>query len=88
MEHHVFQVVRVISPDQVLAISGNDHNAVRTRIRSTAGVIGWRDVGGTASATSSAAPTQGQEGAVKELSTGNVQESSEHLGSTLDGLAW
>jgi hypothetical protein len=37
-------VVEVIGPDQVLAISGNDHNAVRTRIRSTAGVIGWRDV--------------------------------------------
>jgi hypothetical protein len=45
-EHHVFQVVRVIGPDQVLAISGNDHNAVRTRIRSTSGVIGWRDVSG------------------------------------------
>ena len=43
-DHHVFQVVEVIGPDQVLAISGNDHNAVRTRIRSTAGVIGWRDV--------------------------------------------
>ena len=43
-EHHVFQVVRVVSPDEVLAISGNDHNAVRTRIRSTLGVIGWRDV--------------------------------------------
>jgi hypothetical protein len=43
-EHHVFQVVRVVGPDQVLAISGNDHNAVRTRIRSTSGVIGWRDV--------------------------------------------
>ena len=40
----MFQVVRVVSPDEVLAISGNDHNAVRTRIRSTLGVIGWRDV--------------------------------------------
>jgi hypothetical protein len=30
-QHHVFQVVRVVGPDQVLAISGNDHNAVRTR---------------------------------------------------------
>ena len=43
-EHHVFQVVRVVGPNQVLAISGNDHNAVLTRIRSTDGVIGWRDV--------------------------------------------
>jgi len=88
MEHHVFQVVRVIGPDQVLAISGNDHNAVRTRIRSTAGVIGWRDVGEIAGVTSSTAPAQGQDGAVKESSTANVQDSGEHLGSTLDGLAW
>lgn len=44
-EHHVFQVLRVVGPDQVLAISGNDHNAIRTRIRSTSGVIGWREVG-------------------------------------------
>jgi hypothetical protein len=29
---------------RVLAISGNDHNAVRTRIRPTSDVIGWRDV--------------------------------------------
>jgi hypothetical protein len=43
-DHHVFQVVRVIGPGEVLAISGNDHNAVRTRIRSTSDVIGWRDV--------------------------------------------
>jgi hypothetical protein len=28
----------------VLAISGNDHNDVRTRIRPTSDVIGWRDV--------------------------------------------
>jgi hypothetical protein len=42
--HHVFQVVRVIDPDHVLAISGNDHNDVRTRIRPTSDVIGWRDV--------------------------------------------
>jgi hypothetical protein len=88
MEHHVFQVVRVIGPDQVLAISGNDHNAVRTRIRSTAKVIGWRDVGEIAGATSSAAPTQQHEGAVKESSTVNVQDGDEHLGSTQDGLAW
>jgi len=28
----------------VLAISGNDHNAVLTRIRATSDVVGWRDV--------------------------------------------
>jgi len=42
--HHVFQVVRVVDPERVLAISGNDHSAVRTRLRSTSDVIGWRDV--------------------------------------------
>ena len=42
--HHVFQVVRVIDRGHVLAISGNDHNAIRTRIRLTSDVIGWRDV--------------------------------------------
>ena len=42
--HHVFQVVRVVDPRHVLAISGNDHNAVQTRIRPTSDVIGWRDV--------------------------------------------
>jgi hypothetical protein len=41
--HHVFQVVRVIDSGHVLAISGNDHNDVRTRIRPTSDVIGWRD---------------------------------------------
>ena len=42
--HHVFQVVRVVDPRHVLAISGNDHDAVLTRIRLTSDVIGWRDV--------------------------------------------
>jgi hypothetical protein len=42
--HHVFQVIRVVDRDHVLAISGNDHNEVRTRIRLTSDVIGWRDV--------------------------------------------
>jgi hypothetical protein len=42
--HHVFQVVRVVDQGHVLAISGNDHNAVLTRIRPTSDVIGWRDV--------------------------------------------
>jgi hypothetical protein len=44
--HHVFQVIRVVDADHVLAISGNDHNEVRTRIRPTFDVIGWRDVTG------------------------------------------
>jgi hypothetical protein len=34
----------VLDRDHVLAISGNDHNEVRTRIRPTSDVIGWRDV--------------------------------------------
>jgi hypothetical protein len=42
--HHVFQVIRVVDREHVLAISGNDHNDVRTRIRATSDVIGWRDV--------------------------------------------
>jgi len=42
--HHVFQVIEVVDQGHVLAISGNDHNAVRTRVRSTSDVIGWRDV--------------------------------------------
>src|ERR1700674_679683 len=42
--HHVFQVVRVVDQGHVLAISGNDHNAVQTRKRPTSDVIGWRDV--------------------------------------------
>jgi hypothetical protein len=42
--HHVFQVIRVVDRDHVLAISGNDHNEVRTRIRPTSDVIGWRDI--------------------------------------------
>lgn len=43
--HHVFQVIAIIDQGHVLAISGNDHNEVRTRIRPTSDVIGWRDVG-------------------------------------------
>jgi hypothetical protein len=42
--HHVFQVIRVVDGGHVLAISGNDHNDVRTRIRPISDVIGWRDV--------------------------------------------
>lgn len=44
LPHHVFQVIEVLSRSMVLAISGNDSNAVRTRPRSTAGVIAWRRV--------------------------------------------
>lgn len=44
MAHHVFQVVAVLGPRSVLAISGNDGGAVRTRPRSTAGVIEWRSI--------------------------------------------
>lgn len=40
--HHVFEVVRVVGPGKVLAISGNDGRAVRTRVRSTHRVIAWR----------------------------------------------
>lgn len=42
MAHHVFKVVSVLGNGQVLAISGNDSHAVRTRPRSVAGVIAWR----------------------------------------------
>jgi hypothetical protein len=42
MPHHVFKVIDVLGPGRVLAISGNDGHAVRTRPRSTKGVIAWR----------------------------------------------
>jgi hypothetical protein len=42
MAHHVFKVLAVLGAGRVLAISGNDGHAVRTRARSTAGVIAWR----------------------------------------------
>jgi hypothetical protein len=42
MAHHVFKVVSVLGNGTVMAISGNDDHAVRTRARSTAGVIAWR----------------------------------------------
>lgn len=42
LPHHVFKVVAVLARGLVLAISGNDGHAVRTRPRSTAGVIAWR----------------------------------------------
>ena len=42
MAHHVFKVIRVIDNRTVLAVSGNDSGAVRTRPRSIARVIAWR----------------------------------------------
>jgi hypothetical protein len=42
MPHHVFFVDYVIKPGVVMATSGNDSHRVRTRPRSTAGVIAWR----------------------------------------------
>ena len=56
--HHVFQVVRVVDRGHVLAISGNDHNAVQTRIRPTSDVIGWRDVTEERTAADKAAAEQ------------------------------
>jgi hypothetical protein len=84
-DHHVFQVVEVIGPDQVLAISGNDHNAIRTRIRSTAGVIGWRDVTDETTATVSATLKQ-QDDDNSSAATGRAR--SEDPSLVLDGLAW
>ena len=43
LPHHVFKVVQVLGRGVVLAISGNDGHAVRTRPRSTSGVIAWRE---------------------------------------------
>lgn len=42
LPHHVFKVVQVLGSGTVLAVSGNDSHAVRTRPRSTRGVIAWR----------------------------------------------
>jgi len=56
--HHVFQVVRVVDRGHVLAISGNDHNAVQTRMRPTSDVIGWRDVTEERTAADKAAAEQ------------------------------
>jgi hypothetical protein len=42
MRHHVFEVRQVLGNGMVLGVSGNDSHAVRTRPRSTRGVIGWR----------------------------------------------
>lgn len=43
-DHHVFKVLAVLGRGRVLAISGNDSHAVRTRARSTKGVFAWRQV--------------------------------------------
>ena len=42
--HHVVQVLKVVSPGRILAISGNDGRAVRTRVRSTRGIFAWRRI--------------------------------------------
>jgi hypothetical protein len=42
--HHVVEVVEVLPGGRILAISGNDGRAVRTRVRSAAGAIAWRRV--------------------------------------------
>jgi hypothetical protein len=78
-DHHVFQVVEVIGPDQVLAISGNDHNAVRTRIRSTAGVIGWRDITDITMATEPVTLKQQDEGAINNSPAATGQARGEIL---------
>jgi len=75
-EHHVFQVIRVVGPGEVLAISGNDHNAVRTRIRSTSGVIGWRDVAEERIATDSPTLKQHNEGVIRNSTAGTGQARS------------
>jgi len=69
--HHVFEVVRVIDSKHVLAISGNDHNAVRTRARPTSDVIGWRDV--TEESTAADKPA-GDKATVGEVTTDKVEE--------------
>lgn len=43
---HVGQVVEVIAPNQIRIWSGNDRGQIRESIRSTAGVIGYRDIFG------------------------------------------
>jgi len=66
--HHVFEVIRVVDRDHVLAISGNDHNEVRTRIRPTSDVIGWRDVTGKSTAADKPAdPATAEEAAASRM---------------------
>lgn len=44
MRHHVYEVLEVLGPGRVLAISGNDGGRVRIRARSTQGTFAWRRV--------------------------------------------
>ena len=81
--HHVFQVVQVIDPEHVLAISGNDHNAVTTRIRPTSDVIGWRDVSEEAPASNETAAEE----AVADLSIAAVSLSLSSSITALSGSA-
>jgi hypothetical protein len=78
-EHHVFQVVRVVGPDQVLAISGNDHGAVRTRMRPITGVIGWRDVANEGVTTGSPVSRQSTEGGIRNSNAVPDQVENETL---------
>lgn len=39
---HVGIVKAVVGPGKIVLLSGNDGNAVRTRARSTRGIIGYR----------------------------------------------
>jgi surface antigen len=43
---HVGQIVEVISPNQIRIWSGNDRGQIRESLRSTVGVIGYRDIFG------------------------------------------
>ena len=70
--HHVFQVVRVVDQEHVLAISGNDHNAVLTRIRPTSDVIGWRDVS--------------EESAAAEKTTSDITMLQKTAGAEMSGI--
>src|SRR6516164_4622205 len=81
--HHVFQVIQVIDPGHVLAISGNDYNAVRTRIRQTSDVIGWRDVSEEAPASNETAAEE----AVADLSIAAVSLSASSSITALSGSA-
>jgi hypothetical protein len=43
---HVGQIVEVMSPTQIRIWSGNDRGQIRESLRSTVGVIGYRDIFG------------------------------------------
>jgi hypothetical protein len=76
--HHVFQVIRVVDADHVLAISGNDHNEVRTRVRPTSDVIGWRDVDAAAHKPATDTATNDKTAVDKVGSDKSSDETSAH----------